>query len=505
MILYMWQELLELLTLGHLVIPEGVDVVFTDAGSGYIRVDSNWTTYCQGIYYHSAMYNGQANQLSEMVPGDRTVAQFAPVVAQSKSTTVLIDNISDLKPVPMTTQLVMQLAWDPAPFFSAPTPLAAARDYYAAWGARQHGIPGGAAAPQALAFAALWADFFAVPYVQNALSDQFLADATQGVAREAAQALAATGNVTAAALAGARRNVQLLSNGTDASGSAVLAVLDALAARAAALLPALPAPRQGFFASHTLAQLRLHAALARAMVGVLGALEACAVGDGAGCAAGAGSAAAAGDAALAALRDAEAASAPGTWRGLYAGSVLSDVQRSRDWVAALAAAARSPGGGAGVLPPVDSANRWYEWDAAWQGAPAVRAAYPLSQRYDPAVAFAVMPRINCVFAHVDAGICSPSADGGQWAAGRGGAVTLQVLASPTLRDAGEAAAARVLRYTVDGTAPSAASPAYVPGKPLVLDALAGGGKGPVTLTAAVFDAGTGAALGAPRATVWRAV
>ena len=122
MILYMWQELLELLALGHLVIPDGVDVVFTDAGSGYIRVDSNWTQYCQGVYYHSAMYNGQANQLSEMVPVDRTVAQFAPVVAKSKSTTVVIDNISDLKPCPMTTQLVMQLAWDPAPFFSALAP-----------------------------------------------------------------------------------------------------------------------------------------------------------------------------------------------------------------------------------------------------------------------------------------------------------------------------------------------------------------------------------------------
>jgi hypothetical protein len=82
-------------------------------------------------------------------------------------------------------------------------------------------------------------------------------------------------------------------------------------------------------------------------------------------------------------------------------------------------------------------------------------------------------------------------------------VTLQVLTSPTLRAAGEAA--RALRYTVDGTAPSAASPAYVPGEPLVLDALAGGGKGPVTLTAAVFDAETGEVLGAPRATVWRAV
>ena len=266
MILYMWQELLELLALGHLIIPAGVDVVFTDAGSGYIKVDSNWTQYCQGVYYHSAMYNGAANQLSEMVPVDRTVAQFKPVVAQSKSTTVVIDNISDLKPCPMTAQLVMQLAWDPEPLFNAPTPLAAARDYYAAWGARQHSIPGGAADPAALAFSSLWADFFAVPYVQAALSDQFLADYTQGVARDAALAIAASGNVSAATLAKAKENVRMLSNNTDATGAVVLAAMDALVARGAALLPQLPAARQGFFASHTLAQLRLHAALVRQMV-----------------------------------------------------------------------------------------------------------------------------------------------------------------------------------------------------------------------------------------------
>lgn len=35
-ITYLWQELLELFKSGHLVIPEGVRIVFTDAGKGYI-------------------------------------------------------------------------------------------------------------------------------------------------------------------------------------------------------------------------------------------------------------------------------------------------------------------------------------------------------------------------------------------------------------------------------------------------------------------------------------
>ena len=115
-ILYLWQELLELLAGGYLVLPAETQIVFTDAGRGFIRVDSNWSTYCSGVYYHTAMYEGIANQLTEMVPVDRIVAQLTPVVQQSKATNIIIDNVSDLKPVPMTTEAVLRFAWDPKPF-----------------------------------------------------------------------------------------------------------------------------------------------------------------------------------------------------------------------------------------------------------------------------------------------------------------------------------------------------------------------------------------------------
>lgn len=115
-ILYLWQELLDYLSRGYLVLPADTQIVFTDAGNGFIRVDSNWSTYCSGIYYHTAMYEGTANQLTEMVPVDRIIAQFTPVVRQSKATNIMIDNVSDLKPVPMTTEALLRFAWDPAPF-----------------------------------------------------------------------------------------------------------------------------------------------------------------------------------------------------------------------------------------------------------------------------------------------------------------------------------------------------------------------------------------------------
>ena len=125
LVTYMWSEALELLTAGLLVIPEGVRVIFTDAGAGveekrggeslvhgrgcarrerkgvkeaaatatvgsqgsstgerckrpslsplsmgagagFIRADANFSAYAHGIYYHTAMYDGNANQLTEM-------------------------------------------------------------------------------------------------------------------------------------------------------------------------------------------------------------------------------------------------------------------------------------------------------------------------------------------------------------------------------------------------------------------------------------------------------
>ncbi len=127
------------------------------------------------------------------------------------------------------------------------------------------------------------------------------------------------------------------------------------------------------------------------------------------------------------------------------------------------------------------------------------AAYPLSQSVDPNVAFAVAPRANCVFADVDAGLCAPNPDGGVWAAGKGGRITLQVMTSPTLGAA--AADALGVRYTLDGSVPTEASPAYAPGG-LKLDALAAGGA-TVNVTAAVFDGG--ARVGGARSTLWKAV
>ena len=500
LIYYLWQEDLDYLTEGVLTLPPGVDLVFTDAGSGFIRVNSNWTKYCSGVYYHTAMLDGQANQLSEMVPADRIFAQFKPVVNQSRATSVMIDNISDLRPVPLTTDALMKYAWDPSPYDAATSPAAAALAHYAAFGARQLHLPGGPTDASALAYAQLWADFFLIPYIQGGSSDNFLSGAISRFARAAALSISHNATVSPSDIAGAATAVLRLSNGTDASGSSITSALAALVSRATALTPMLPPARQGWYVSHTVTQISLHTSLTLALTESLDAMRLAASSNWTGAQAAAAVASASAEGALAALRDGEAASAPETWRGLYEGDYLTNVQGAADAVRALVAALSAPGSRA-PLPPSSTTAQWYAWDFGWEvNAEDVAARYPLSQRFDPTVAFSVMPRVNCVFADVDAGACTPNPTGGIWVRGKRGAVTLQVMTSNT---AAHGAAALLIRYTVDGSTPTAASPAYEAGHPLVLDDI-GAGSASVVLTASVFDA-TGALVGGTRVTTWAAV
>ena len=372
--------------------------------------------------------------------------------------------------------------------------MAAARAFYAQWGARQHGMA--PSDPAAAAFSALWADLFAIPYLQSGVSDNFFGTEGFAIAHAAAQGIARTSSVPADALSNARAAVLRLTNNTDASGASVVNATAGLLARAEALEQAIPAPRRGFYRSHTLLQTRIAAGGSAMLVGMAAALEAAEGGDWAGAQAAVAAACASGASVLAGFRDAEASSNPGVWAGLYAGDYLTNMQGAWDACRELAAACAAPGKGA-ALPPIDTSDLWYTWDFAWQGA--VAAAYPLSQAVDPDTAFATMPRANCVFADVDAGLCAPNPDGGVWAAGKGGRITLQVMTSPTAAVGG--GGGLTLRYTLDGSVPTAASQAYAPGG-LALDALAAGGRA-VNVTAAVFD-GSGVRVGGARTTQWRA-
>lgn len=105
----LWQEGARLVQAGYLKIPPEVATVWADTGYGYLQ-DKGLVTAGQGAYYHVAMMNGRANQLTEMVPVDRIYSELDRYI-RAGATHYLLLNTSDIRPVPMTVKAVMNVAW----------------------------------------------------------------------------------------------------------------------------------------------------------------------------------------------------------------------------------------------------------------------------------------------------------------------------------------------------------------------------------------------------------
>jgi hypothetical protein len=146
----LWQEGARLVQEGHLKIPAGVGTVWADDGFGYLQ-DKGQVTAGQGAYYHVAMMNFRANQLTEMVPVDRIASELGRYAKAGATNYVLLNN-SDVRPVSMTTKAVMDLAW------KGPTPeITNAMTFYRNWSAEQFGEKA------ADAVASLYKDYFDAP------------------------------------------------------------------------------------------------------------------------------------------------------------------------------------------------------------------------------------------------------------------------------------------------------------------------------------------------------
>jgi hypothetical protein len=103
-----WMEAVPLIQKGVLTLPEGVTLVWPDNGHGAIR-DNGKIAKGQGVYYHTAMHDGLANQLTEMVPLERIQRELGRA-ARAGATEYLLVNISDVRPYPLTTSAVMDIA-----------------------------------------------------------------------------------------------------------------------------------------------------------------------------------------------------------------------------------------------------------------------------------------------------------------------------------------------------------------------------------------------------------
>jgi hypothetical protein len=116
-----------------LTIPDGVHAVWADDGYGNLQ-DAGRVSAGQGAYYHVAMMNGRANQLTEMVPVERIYSELGRYIAAGATHYVLV-NTSDIRPVPMTIRALMETAWKGRPSGED----GSARAFYRRWAADQFG------------------------------------------------------------------------------------------------------------------------------------------------------------------------------------------------------------------------------------------------------------------------------------------------------------------------------------------------------------------------------
>ncbi|HEY5347816.1 MAG TPA: glycosyl hydrolase 115 family protein [Rhizomicrobium sp.] len=160
-----WMEGARLVHEGYLQIPPGVTPVWADTGYGLVQ-DNGTIAAGQGVYYHVAMLNGRANQLSEMVPVSRIYSEFSRFI-KAGATQYMLVNTSDIRAVSMTTKAVMDVAWGGVPAGG----VSATGQYYRDWSAYEFGDK---AAP---ALAKIYAEYFAafshIPAGQHGAGDEY--------------------------------------------------------------------------------------------------------------------------------------------------------------------------------------------------------------------------------------------------------------------------------------------------------------------------------------------
>ena len=140
---------------GTLKIPPEVTLVWADTGYGDMQ-DGGRVAAGQGAYFHVAMMNCNANQLSEMVPVSVIDEELGRYI-KAGATAYFLVNTSDIRPVAMTTRAVMDAAWGGVP--EGPD---ADMAFYRRWAGEEFG------AKSADAVAAVYKEYFAAPSMRNA-------------------------------------------------------------------------------------------------------------------------------------------------------------------------------------------------------------------------------------------------------------------------------------------------------------------------------------------------
>jgi hypothetical protein len=138
----LWAEGARLMKEGYLRIPPEVTLVWADTGYGDMQ-DGGEVAPGEGMYFHVAMMNGNANQLSEMVPV-KTIQEELGRYIKAGATSYLLLNTSDIRPVAMTAKAVMEIAWGGVTATTgteagSEIPSDADGNYYRRWAAEEFG------------------------------------------------------------------------------------------------------------------------------------------------------------------------------------------------------------------------------------------------------------------------------------------------------------------------------------------------------------------------------
>ena len=151
----LWQEGARLTQEGYLKIPPEVSLVWADTGYGDMQ-DGGKVAAGQGMYFHVAMLNGKANQLSEMVSVKIIQSEIGRYI-KAGATSYFLVNTSDIRPVVMTARAVMEMAWGGVPATTGGATGDADAAYYRKWATEEFG------AKSADALTKIYREYFAAP------------------------------------------------------------------------------------------------------------------------------------------------------------------------------------------------------------------------------------------------------------------------------------------------------------------------------------------------------
>lgn len=246
MAMNLYGEGAQLVREGYVKIPKGVVKVWSDDGTGVIR-DKSGVAAGDGLYYHTTYIGYGQNHLTEAINPGRIYSEIGAFV-EAGATDLLINNCGNLRPVPLATDCVMQMAWDAKAYQGVSSKENMSR-FLEAWCKRNYG------AAVAKEVAKLYEEYFSIPYMQEhrRRAEHYLFSKVHELDREAAPLLQAGKPLTEKCLKLLEPKTVLKQFPSEST-----AYLEALNTKVQTMIERIPEKRRKFFVSHLVNHVQIH-------------------------------------------------------------------------------------------------------------------------------------------------------------------------------------------------------------------------------------------------------